>query len=209
MQTTLKVIKLDQSAWIQMESADGLPRLSRLTLQDLDRTMKALKWKGYERLILSGPFDGSTAYDFCAGADLGEVQSLEPITALEFSALGQRVAEQLLWPGWKTLTLLSGIVMGGGCDLALHGQERWAIESPSKPLKLQHPAALHGLITGFGGTHRVNQLLGHAETLKFFKNLEVWNGATCQKTGLVSRVLVAEDLEPALRTWESQRIQED
>ena len=57
MQTTLKVIKLDQSAWIQMESADGLPRLSRLTLQDLDRTMKALKWKGYERLILSGRFD--------------------------------------------------------------------------------------------------------------------------------------------------------
>ncbi|MFZ9835315.1 MAG: enoyl-CoA hydratase/isomerase family protein [Holophagaceae bacterium] len=209
MRTTLKVIKLDQSAWIQMESVDGLPRLSRQTLQDLDRTMKALKWEGHERLILSGRFDGSTAYDFCAGADLREVQSLEPLTALEFSALGQSVAEQLLWPGWKTLTLLSGVVMGGGCDLALHGQERWAIESPSKPLKLQHPAALHGLITGFGGTHRINQLLGHVETLKFFKNLEVWDGATCQKRGLVSRVLDAEAIETALRAWQSQRIQED
>jgi enoyl-CoA hydratase/carnithine racemase len=203
MHTKLIVHEYDRSAWIQLIAQDGLPRLSQLTLHDLDHTMRTLKWKGYERLILSGYFDQCRAFNFCVGADLHEVVNLDPFTALEFSSLGQRVSEQLLWPGWKTLTLLSGLVMGGGCDLALHGQERWAIESSTMPLRLQHPALIHGLISGFGGTRRAIELLGSIEALKLFQNLEVWNGAACKEKGLVDRVLEEKDLDNALQSWRS------
>ena len=202
--TNLKILKSGRSAWIQMEAIDGLPRLSELTLRNLDRTMKVLKWEGCKGLVLSGYLQGGRIFNFCTGADLHEVSSLEPLAALDFSALGQRVTEQLLWTGWKTLTLLSGVVMGGGCDLALHGQDRWAIESSTMPLRLQHPAALHGLITGFGGTHRIHELVGPTETRALFKNLEVWDGSTCFKKGLVTKIINLKDLESTVGAWQSQ-----
>ncbi len=201
MHASFKVTEFGHSAWIQMQSIDGLPRLSQSTLYDLDRILRLLKWNGCDRLVLTADFDSSRIANFCAGADLREVANLEPLTALEFASLGQHVIEQLLWPGWKTLVVMSGVVMGGGCDLALHGQERWAVEGTNLPLKFHHPAAIHGLITGFGGTYRLKELLGKANALKLFIDLEVWDGMTCRKAGLINKLLTEEEFKPAIQMW--------
>ena len=198
--TSLDLLQGPDWAWIGLHSEDGLHRLHGATLEALDRLLIELRWAGARRLALSGAGwmkAGQLGRHFCAGADLHEVALLMPSTADAFARRGQRVTAQLLWPGWRTLTLISGVAMGGGCDLALHGQERWAVAG----LKLAHPAAKHGILTGFGGTVRLVDLMGAEVADRLFVQLEHWGADTALEAGAVQRVLQPERAAEALRSW--------
>ncbi len=185
-------------AWIGLRSGDGFHRLHAETLRALDRCFLELRWAGARRIALSGSaWITGPGHHFCAGADLHEVGSLDPVTAEPFARLGQQVMQHLLWPGWRTLTLGSGVAMGGGCDLLLHGQERWAVEG----LKLAHPAAKHGILTGFGGTVRLVELLGAAGADRLFAGLEHWDAAEALRAGAVQRVLPGPEVRDWVRDW--------
>jgi enoyl-CoA hydratase/carnithine racemase len=93
--------------------------------------------------------------------------------------------------------VIGGAAMGGGCDLALHGQERWAVEG----LRLKHPAARHGILTGFGGTVRLPEVLGSAGAGRLFRDLETWDEARALEAGAAHRVLAAERVRPAVAAW--------
>jgi enoyl-CoA hydratase/carnithine racemase len=111
----------------------------------------------------------------------------------------------LLWPGWRTLTLVSGVAMGGGCDLALHGQERWAVgpdpATGKGGLRLAHPAAKHGILTGFGGTVRLPEILGREGADRLFRHFETWGAAEALAAGAVQRVLAPEEARAAVLDW--------
>lgn len=185
-------------AWIGMDSADGLHRLHSETLLALDALLSGLRFNGVRRVVLSasGWMEGQGRH-FSAGADLREVAALTPVTADAFARRGQRVMRSLLWPGWRSLTLISGVAMGGGCDLALHGQERWAVEG----LRMAHPAAKHGILTGFGGTAHLPELLGARGAARLFAGLEHWNERDALEAGAVQRVLQASAARSGVLAW--------
>ncbi|HJU83489.1 MAG TPA: enoyl-CoA hydratase/isomerase family protein [Holophagaceae bacterium] len=206
--TSLDLLQGPGWAWIGLHSEDGLHRLHTTTLDALDLLLAELRWAGVRRLALSGAgWMGAGTLDrhFSAGADLHEVAALTPATADAFARRGQRVMTQLLWPGWRTLTLVSGAAMGGGCDLALHGQERWAAGADPATgrggLRLAHPAARHGILTGFGGTVRLVELLGPAAADRLFAGLETWDAPKALEMGAVQRVLGPSDATPAVQAW--------
>jgi enoyl-CoA hydratase len=185
-------------AWVGLRSGDGFHRLHAVTLRALDRLFTELRWQGVRRIALSGAawMEGQGRH-FCAGADLHEVGALDATSAEPFARLGQRVMRHLLWPGWRTLTLGSGVAMGGGCDLLLHGQERWAAEG----LRLAHPAAKHGILTGFGGTVRLVELMGAARADRLFVRLEHWDAPTALSAGAIQRILPGDEVRGALLEW--------
>jgi len=185
-------------AWIGLDSVDGLHRLTGATLAALDRLFIELRWRGAARIALSGaPWMAERPCHFSAGADLHEVLALDATTADVFARRGQRVMDHLLWTGWRTLTVASGAAMGGGCDLALHGQERWAVEG----LRLKHPAARHGILTGFGGTVRLPEVLGAAGAARLFQGLETWNERQALEAGAAHRVVAAGSVRGAMLAW--------
>ena len=185
-------------AWIGLRSGDGFHRLHGETLVALDRLFIELRWAGVRRLALSGAaWMTGMGRHFCAGADLHEVGALTAVTAEPFARRGQQVMRHLLWPGWRTLTLGSGVAMGGGCDLLLHGQERWAVTG----LRMAHPAAKHGILTGFGGTVRLVELLGEAGADRLFADLEHWDEARALEAGAVQRVLAPDAAGAAVAEW--------
>ena len=196
--TSLDLLQGPGWAWIGLHSADGLHRLHAATLLALDALMTELRFAGARRVALSasGWMEGSGRH-FSAGADLREVAALTPMTADAFARRGQRVMRALLWPGWRSLTLISGVAMGGGCDLALHGQERWCVEG----LKMAHPAAKHGILTGFGGTVRLPELLGPHGAARLFAGLEHWNEDDALEAGAVQRVIAPQTVNRAVRDW--------
>ncbi len=196
--TSLWLLQEADWAWIGLRSGDGFHRLHRETLKALDALCIDLRWRGVRRLALSGAawMEGEGRH-FCAGADLHEVGGLDAVQAEAFARLGQQVMRQLLWPGWRTLTLGSGVAMGGGCDLLLHGQARWAVEG----LRLAHPAARHGILTGFGGTVRLVTLMGPGTADRLFAQLEHWDAAQALEAGAVQRVLAPGAAGAAVRAW--------
>ncbi|HTL97799.1 MAG TPA: enoyl-CoA hydratase/isomerase family protein [Holophagaceae bacterium] len=196
--TSLDLLEGPGWAWIGLHSTDGLHRLHSATLLALDGLMAAQRFKGARRVALSASgWMAGRGRHFSAGADLHEVAALTPMKADPFALRGQRVMRALLWPGWRSLTLISGVAMGGGCDLALHGQERWAVEG----LRMAHPAAKHGILTGFGGTVRLPELLGAEGAARLFAGLEHWNERDALEAGAVQRVLDPQAAGGAVRDW--------
>ena len=204
--TSLDLLQGPGWAWIGLRSVDGLNRLHTDLLAALDRLFIELRWAGARRVALSGAgWQAGHGHHFCAGADLHDVGSLDPVSADAFSRRGQRVMNHLLWPGWRTLTLISGVAMGGGCDLALHGQERWAVgPDPATGrggLRLAHPAARHGILTGFGGTVRLPELLGAPGAARLFADFETWDGAAALAAGAVHRTVAPGEARAAVQAW--------
>ena len=203
--TSLDLLCGEGWAWVGLRSGDGLNRLHSDLLLALDRLCIELRWSGVRRVALSGAgWMGGRGHHFCAGADLHEVGALDAGSAEPFARRGQRVMNHLLWPGWRSLTVISGVAMGGGCDLALHGQERWAVAADAAGkggLRLAHPAAKHGILTGFGGTVRLPELLGQAGADRLFRDFETWDEDTALAAGAVQRVLVPREVQGAVETW--------
>lgn len=196
--TALDLLEGPGWAWIGLASRDGLNRLYGSTLVALDRLLIDLRWRGVGRVALSSAhwLEGRPGH-FSAGADLHEVAALDAVSADPFARRGQRVMQHLGWPGWRSLTLLSGVAMGGGCDLALHGQVRWAVPG----LKMAHPAARHGILTGFGGTRRLPEELGPAAADRLFRRFEHWDAETALAAGAVHRLVGADEAVAAVQAW--------
>lgn len=204
--TSLDLMRGPDWAWIGLRSVDGLNRLHSDLLVALDALFIELRWSGMRRVALSGAgWMAGRGHHFSAGADLHEVGALDPVSAEPFARRGQRVMGHLLWPGWRTLTVISGVAMGGGCDLALHGQERWAVAADpitgKGDLRLAHPAAKHGILTGFGGTVRLPELLGADGADRLFRHFETWGAAEAQAAGAIHRVLDREAAGGAVADW--------
>ena len=204
--TSLDLLRGTDWAWIGLRSGDGLNRLHSDLLEALDRLFIELRAAGVRRVALShAGWLAGRGHHFSAGADLHEVGALDPVSAEPFARRGQRVMGHLLWPGWRTLTLISGVAMGGGCDLALHGQERWAVAADPATgkgdLRLAHPAAKHGILTGFGGTVRLPELLGREGADRLFRQFETWGAAEALAAGAVQRVVAPEAVRVAMLDW--------
>ena len=206
--TSLDLLRGEDWAWIGLASDDRLNRLRMDLLQALDLLFIELRWSGVRRICLSdaGWMQGR-GQNFCAGADLHEVSELRASTADAFARRGQRVMEHLLWPGWHSLTLISGAAMGGGCDLALSGQERWGVDvgvetPPGRgAFKLAHPAALHGILTGFGGTVRLVEVLGENGADRLFQGMERWDARQAMEAGAIQRMLKSVEARTAVECY--------
>lgn len=204
--TSLDLLQGADWAWIGLRSGDGLNRLHSDLLVALDGLCRELRWAGIRRLALSGSgWMTGRGHHFSAGADLHEVGGLDPVSAEPFARRGQQVMAHLLWPGWRTLTLISGVAMGGGCDLALHGQERWAVAADPATgkggLRLAHPAAKHGILTGFGGTVRLPEVLGSHGADRLFRHMETWDEGAALAAGAVHRVVAPDTVRACLGAW--------
>ncbi len=200
--TSIDVLQGSGWAWIGLGSVDGLNRLRTETLEALDRLFIELRWSGARRVALSSArwLEGRGG-SLSAGADLHQVASLDAVSAEPFSRRGQRIMGHLLWPGWESLTLVSGVAMGGGCDLAFHGQLRWGVRG----LKMAHPAAKHGILTGFGGTLRLPEILGEAGADQLFTGFEHWGAEQALAVGAVDEVLESWEVFARVQAWLGSR----
>lgn len=131
--------------------------LSLATLSELEHALKSLAAaKQIKLIILTG-----TGEVFSAGADLREVAALTPETAPAFSRLGQSVFRQIADASQLTIAAVNGYCFGGGLDLALACKIRVA----APEAVFAHPGAKRGIITCWGGTQRLQRLIGPARAL--------------------------------------------
>jgi enoyl-CoA hydratase len=107
--------------------------------------------KSLRILILTG--EGKA---FVAGADIKEMQSMNPQQAKEFSALGNLVFNLIENFPVPTIAAVNGFALGGGLELVLSADFAYA----SKSAKFGFPELSLGLIPGFGGSKRLSDRIG-------------------------------------------------
>ena len=121
---------------------------------------------------------------FASGADINELNRLTPASAAEFANRGQRIFQNIADARQLTIAAINGHCIGGGLDLALACDLRFA----SASTLFRHPGATLGIITGWGGTQRLPRLIGAAPTLELFTTARSLRTAEAYKLGLISRI---------------------
>jgi enoyl-CoA hydratase/carnithine racemase len=120
------------------------------------------------------------ASGFCAGADLAEMEGSisewrsastqdELRAGVESAGSYSRALRAIETCGKPVATILHGVALGGGLELALIGHRRIATGDASR-LRLGLPEATIGLMPGAGGTQRLPRLMGMAKSLPHLLN---------------------------------------
>jgi enoyl-CoA hydratase len=103
-------------------------------------------------VVLTGAGDRA----FAAGADIKYMSGLSVEEAQEWGELGQEVGRLLETISKPTIAAVNGFALGGGCELALACDLRYAASTA----KLGQPEVNLGIIPGWGGTQRLARVCG-------------------------------------------------
>jgi enoyl-CoA hydratase len=99
---------------------------------------------------------GAGGRAFIAGADIKYMSRLGVAQAKEWGGLGHDTALLLETMPQPTIAALDGFALGGGCELALACDLRYA----SPTAKIGQPEINLGIIPGWGGTQRLARVCG-------------------------------------------------
>jgi enoyl-CoA hydratase len=124
---------------------------------------------------------------FAAGADIKYMSRLGVAEAKEWGALGHEATRLLETMPKPTIAAVNGFALGGGCELALACDIRYAASSA----KLGQPEINLGIIPGWGGTQRLARVAGAG----FAKEL-ILTGRTVDADEALRRGLVEAVFEP-------------
>jgi enoyl-CoA hydratase len=103
-------------------------------------------------IVLTGAGDRA----FGAGADIKYMSGLGPKEAKEWGDLGHEVGRLLETGPQPTIAAVNGLALGGGCELALACDIRYAASTA----KIGQPEVNLGIIPGWGGTQRLARVCG-------------------------------------------------
>ncbi|HSG46733.1 MAG TPA: enoyl-CoA hydratase-related protein, partial [Longimicrobiales bacterium] len=127
---------------------------------------------------------------FVAGADIGELATMDAMTGVSVSRHGQDVFAAIEGFRRPVLAAVGGYALGGGCELALACHLRIASENARFGL----PEVGLGIIPGYGGTIRLARLIGLGRAIELTLTGEMVKADRAEALGLVSRVVPREAL---------------
>jgi len=150
---SVRVDREDAVAVVTIDRQDALNALDVATLTELRDRLRELDADDAVRaLVLTGA--GEKA--FVAGADIKYMSGLDPAAAKEWGALGHEAARLLEEMPKPTIAAINGFALGGGCELALGCDLRYA----ASRAKLGQPEIDLGIVPGWGGTQRLARVCG-------------------------------------------------
>jgi enoyl-CoA hydratase len=182
-------------ALVTMESENGLNVATVALMTALRDELTDLVGSDEVRAVV---LTGAGERAFCAGADIKYMSGVDEAGAEEWARLGQEVAHLLETMPQVTIAAVNGLALGGGCELALACDIRYA----SSSARFGQPEINLGILPGWGGTQR----LARATTIGFAKDLiltgRLVGAEEAQAHGLVSAV-ADPILDKALETGRS------
>ncbi len=183
-------IKLNIENNIAIITLNRPQKLNALNFQLLKELESALKEIYTNTLIKALIITGDGEKAFAAGADIAELHENDKAHGTMFSEYGSyvfRMIEQLEIP---SIAAINGFALGGGCELALSCDIRFASENA----KLGQPEVNLGIIPGYGGTQRLTHLVGSAKSMELILSGDVIDASEAEKIGLVNKVYSPDNL---------------
>jgi len=190
---TVKLEVEDGLAVITIDRPDKLNALNAETIAQLGRAVASVAPDDSVRGVI---VTGAGPKAFVAGADIGELARMGPITGIRVSRQGQDVFRGLERLGKPVIGAVNGFALGGGCELALACHLRIA----STNARFGLPEVKLGIIPGYGGTVRLPRLVGRGRALEMILTGEMIDAAEAHRIGLVNRVVDPGSLMDAART---------
>jgi enoyl-CoA hydratase/carnithine racemase len=127
---------------------------------------------------------------FAAGADVKMMADMSPMDVKPMIAGLQDVFSQVEEIPKVTIAALTGYALGGGCELAMCADLRFAAQDA----RLGQPEILLGIIPGAGGTQRLPRLVGVARAKDLIYSGRHVSADEAKEIGLVDQVHPKEEV---------------
>ncbi len=137
-------------------------------------------------VVLTGAGDRA----FAAGADIKEMEAMTVDEARAWGALGHECGRLLETMPKPTLAAVNGFALGGGCELALACDVRFA----STRAKLGQPEVSIGIIPGWGGTQRLTRVVGVGLAKELILSGRTVDADEALRIGLINALFPPEEL---------------
>lgn len=191
---TLLVERTNGVTVITLNRPDKLNAINSILLAELETVLLEVRDNPAVRCVV---ITGAGEKAFAAGADIAELHSESEETGALFAQRGQRVFTLIEQLGKPVIAAINGFALGGGCELALACQLRFA----SSKARMGLPEVSLGIIPGYGGTQRMPKIIGTAKALEFMLSCEMIDASKALQLGLVNRVVEPGALVEETKTF--------
>ncbi|MGP1310075.1 MAG: enoyl-CoA hydratase/isomerase family protein [Phycisphaerales bacterium] len=168
--------------------------LNRAFLEKLDRTLDAVGQPDKGFVLAS-----NAPRAFVAGADLGEIDSLNDQELDEYLQLGSRVYGRIAAFACHTVAAINGATLGGGLELAMHcdtlvaAMPKGTPEKPARPYPIGLPECGLAICPGWGGTNMLPARMDAAKAILATAKGHPMTVVEAREAGLVSQLLDSPD----------------
>lgn len=171
----------DQVATVTINRPKALNALNPQVISELSQAFTQIKdTQGLRCCVLTGAGDRA----FVAGADIKQFADMDEPTALEVAKTGQSMLRQMEELDIPVIAAVNGFALGGGFEIALACDFIVA----SKQSKFGLPEVGLGLMPGYGGTQRLQRVVGLSNARYITYTGEMFSAKTMRKMGAVSVV---------------------
>lgn len=170
-------------AVLSVNRPEALNALNREIVDELDAYIEKVKEDETVRALMI-----CNEKNFAAGADIKAMAECgeEEARAFSFSPTYDKI-EALLIP---TIAVMEGYALGGGLELALACDMRFAADNA----KMGLPEITLGIMPGAGGTIRTPRLVGAAKAKELIFSGDIIDAHTALSIGLINRIYPPSEL---------------
>lgn len=129
---------------------------------------------------------------FCAGADIKEFQVNDTASNQKMVDQANATVQAIEASGKIFIAQISGHALGGGLEIAMACDIRFAAQGS---YKLGLPEIKLGLIPGNGGTQRLVRLVGVSRALEILATGDAFNIEQATQWGIINRLVDAESID--------------
>ncbi|MGE8721116.1 enoyl-CoA hydratase-related protein [Leptospira terpstrae] len=172
-------------ALIELNRPEAKNAISIQLLEELRAKIEEAKTSSARALVIIGTGDA-----FCSGADLKERKSMSDIEVKKFLKDINICFSELANLPIPTIAAVNGFAFGGGLEMALSCDIRYASESAQMGLT----ETKLGIIPGAGGTQRLSRIVGESTAKEWIFSGRKLSGKEAMARGLVSQVFESDYL---------------
>ncbi|MBN1860076.1 MAG: enoyl-CoA hydratase/isomerase family protein [Candidatus Thermoplasmatota archaeon] len=186
---TYKNIVVEKSngiATITMNRPEVLNALDKDTLEDLTGATQDLEQDHSIKVVILTGKDKA----FIAGADIKQMQGMNPLEAKAFARLGHHLLSFIEQSRLPYIAAVNGYALGGGCEVMMACD----LIIASSNAKVGQPEINLGIHPGFGGTQRLPRLVGTNKAKELLLTGDTIDATEAARIGLVNAIVEPDAL---------------
>ncbi|MFQ6128638.1 MAG: enoyl-CoA hydratase/isomerase family protein [Thermoplasmata archaeon] len=177
-------IKMQKEEGMGILTVDRPPvnAMSTEMVQEIGEAFKELENDDEVKVII---ITGGGNYAFIAGADVKEMEGIDPEKGYDLVRAGQKVFWDIEHGSKPVIAAINGMALGGGNELAMACDIRIA----SDRARFGQPEVNLGLFPAYGGTQRLPRLVGKAIAKEMIFTGRTLRAQEALKIGLINQVV--------------------
>ncbi len=177
-------VRVESDAGVAVVTIDREQALNALDVATLTELRDRLRELADDEIVRVVVLTGAGERAFVAGADIKYMSGLGADAAKAWGALGHEAARLLEEMPKPALAAINGFALGGGCELALACDIRYA----SSGARLGQPEIDLGIVPGWGGTQRLARVCGLGVAKDLILTGRTVDAGEALRIGLVSDI---------------------